>query len=592
LKRAVRRLILSSEQAESGLAIPELHLSESPWIAQREYALCPWVPEFVRGVYSAPNPDQRLDIWLYSDEQIARYVEMFDWFGFSGCQLMETCYSYGAMGSPEAFQTRQKKFASEVRANGQDVTLWVWAAQFNKFNWNDPEVTYTPEKGNTAFNDPKVRACFEKYYNHYAELAPLVDRLMAHFYDPGSLTNRADVFNYMGLLREKFRAKNPKVDFAVDSWDAGSESQYMGQLVDHGFGDSLFLEMSMPSYFPAGKRERLHEEAKEHGFKLGVWGWYTTDYETDQMPMMHVNAQLLSNFYRQIKNGVCQIQPITYWSEMEAYHLNDIFTMYAASQLLWNPERDPHEILREIAEGIWGPRNGPAILAALELIQDTRTGPSWDTYWWTLPAYRLGTENPEEDFRRAEACLATLAKMKTDPAFVPKFPLPFPPATFVELILPQLEQIKQFAQFRIDAAKIRQSAQSGSSKEELAKMANAAWKPVPEFKTWVGTFGQPEGTMQEKILKQLAQELAIEVQPPAWLRYRDAGRVLQGIENVQQRQSTAWTFKSNNASLWGQFNWPREKGIDRVQKLIDEGLLEKTGADSYQLSNWQDYKLR
>jgi hypothetical protein len=222
LKRTVQRLILKSEQSEHGLMIPDLHLSESPWIPQREWTICPWVPELVRGVYANPNADKRLNIWLYSDEQIARYVEMFDWFGFSGCQLMETCYSYGALGSPEAFQTRQKKFVREARENGQDVTLWVWAEQFDKYNWNDPEVTYTSEKGNTAFNDPNVRAGFEKYYNHYAQLAPYVDRLMAHFYDPGSLTNRADVFDYMRLLKETFRAKNPKVDFAVDFWAAGS----------------------------------------------------------------------------------------------------------------------------------------------------------------------------------------------------------------------------------------------------------------------------------------------------------------------------------------------------------------------------------
>src|ERR1035441_5971876 len=175
------------------------------------------------------------------------------------------------------------------------------------------------------------------------------------------------------------------------------------------------------------------------------------------MPMMHVNAQLLANFYLQIKNGVHQIQPISYWSEMEAYHLNNIFTMYAAGQLLWNPERDPHEILGEMAQGIWGPRNGPVILAALELIQGTHSGPTWETYWWTLPTHRLGTEKPEEDLRRAENALAALVKMKTDAQFVPKFPLPFPPATFVELILPHLEQIKQFARFRIEVAKIRES---------------------------------------------------------------------------------------------------------------------------------------
>ena len=145
---------------------------------------------------------------------------------------------------------------------------------------------------------------------HLTESAWIPQREWTLCHDPGALTQRADVFDYMRLLRGKFQAKNPKVDFAVDFWAAGSDSEYMQQLADNGFGDSLCLEMSMPSFFPAGKREHLHE----------------------------------------------------------------------ASQLLWNPDRDPHEILRELAEGIWGPRNGPAILAALELIQDTRSGPTWQSF--------------------------------------------------------------------------------------------------------------------------------------------------------------------------------------------------------------------
>jgi hypothetical protein len=210
----------------------------------------------------------------------------------------------------------------------------------------------------------------------------------------------------------------------------------------------------------------------------------------------------------------------------------------------------------------------------------------------TLKTHRLGTEKPEDDFGRAQDSLTALEKMKTDAKFVPKFPLPFPPATFVQLILPHLEQIKQFAQFRIDVAKIRQSARSGSSPANLTKMVNAAWQPIPELKTWVGTFGQAEATMQEQILQQLAHELTIEVQPPAWLRYRDTDRLRQRIQNVQSHRSKPWVFKTNDPELWAEFYWPPAKGVNRVKKLIEEGLLEKVVDDTYQLSNWQEYKQR
>jgi len=31
-------------------------------------------------------------------------------------------------------------------------------------------------------------------------------------------------------------------------------------------------------------------------------GWYTTEYETDQLASMYVNARVLANFYRQVRD--------------------------------------------------------------------------------------------------------------------------------------------------------------------------------------------------------------------------------------------------------------------------------------------------
>ncbi len=589
LKRAVQRLVLRSEQRAPGLVIPALQLAEQPWIPRREWTLVAWSPELVRGVFSNPYADKRMNVWLYSDRQVADYVEMFDWFGFSGAQLMDTAANYGASGSVEAYHGRLRQFTRALRDNGQQISLWVWAAQFDGFGWIDPDVTYQPAPGHTAFTDPAVRATFERAYDRYAELAADVDLLIAHYFDPGMLKDRSDVFNYMGLLRDKFRARNPQVQLGVDFWYAGEEVAYMEQLLAHGFKDVLFLENTMPSTYPPGRREALHEAAKQRGLAMGVWGWHTAEIESDQIPTMHVNAQLLAHFYRQIQAGVDTIHPITYWSEMEACHLVNIFTMYAAGQLLWNPARDPDEILREITDGIWGPRNGPVVLAALQLIQDTRTGPTWDTYWWTQPDYRLGTADPADDLRRADAALLALADLAPDAGYVAKFPLPFPPATFIELMRPHLRQIRHFADFRLKFAALEAAAAQDLPKEELARQANAIWDPVRDYSTWIGVFGPPETLRQENMLVKFAETHGITVQPPAWLRAREANRQLQSLQNRQRASRTPIQFKADAVHLNREFFWSVEKGRDRFQLLIDQGLVEATGADTYQLSNWQDF---
>ena len=211
------------------------------------------------------------------------------------------------------------------------------------------------------------------------------------------LADRSDVFKYMRLLEEKFKARNPKVQMGIDNWAGGPD--YLQQLLDNGFQDYLLLENGMPLVNPPGVREKLHKQAREKGLRLGVWGWYLTEYETDQMASMYVNTQVLKDVYQQIKKDGTDIHPVEYWSEMEAHHLNNIYSMYIAGQLLWNPDRDPQASLKELALGIWGPTNGPEVLKALELIQDVRSGPTWDTYWWGSPKYRIGTDQPAEDLK-------------------------------------------------------------------------------------------------------------------------------------------------------------------------------------------------
>lgn len=597
LKRAIQKLIIKSEQAAQGLLIPELHLSESPWIPKREFTLANWTPQFPRGVFYNPNADNRGNIWLYNDAQILNYVTMCDWFGFSGGQFATSTHGYAITGSPEAFRERQLKVAKALRVNGQNVTYRIWASQFTGFGWADPDVTYTPSPGNTAFNDPKVRATFEKQYDSFATMAPYVDMIIAQYFDPGQLKDHEDVYNYMHLLIDKFRTKKPEVQLGIMFWSAGAwkegtEAAFMQELLNHNFNYALLLENTMPHTYKPGVREALHEEAKRHNLKMGVWGWHTIEMETDQNPKMHVNAKLLSKFYRQMRDGVDKIHPISYWSEMEAYHLNNIFTMYAAGQLLWNPDRDPDEILAEISFGIWGPKNGPKVLDAVKLIEDTRTGPTWETYWWSLSTRRLGTEDPNIDLERSNKVIADLRIMKTDLQYVPKFPLPFPPATFIELMLPHIMQIKAFAEFRIEEKKIRKAAKNGASKEELTRLSMEAWKPVPEYNTWIGTFGQAEFREQETMMDKLAKDLDIKITPPLWTLYRDADRYLQKIQNLQKASSKPVKFKPGDAIGRSEFYWPAEKVQKYLTLLVNMGSMKKNEDDFYQLTNWEDYRLQ
>lgn len=584
LKRAVQTLIIKSRQEKTALVIPSMDLAESPWIAHREWTICPWQPQFVRGCFYDTKADQRMNIWRYDDHRLAKYVEMFDWFGFSGCQLIEACYTYNLEGSIEATQDWQKRTAGFVRDNGQEVSLWAWTAQFDGFGWRDADVTYTPAAGKTAYQDVNVRRGFEKYYDRYADLAPYADRFIAHFFDPGQLHDHSQVFKYMRLLERKLKAKNPSIQMGIDCWAASPT--YLTELAENGFKDYLILPTNSPLAFSTISREEAHETAKKLGLRLGIWGWYITEYETDQLASMYVNAKLLKNLYTEMRNGALKIQPVEYWSEMEAHHLNDIYSMYVSGRLLWNPDADPHEMLAELTDGIWGP-NSPKVLRALELIEDVRTGSTWETYWWTDPACICGTASPANDLRRAKESLAELKSMKADSSFVPKFPLPYPPETFVELMLPHLEQIRLYAEFRLKVDALQQAAAAGASKQDMEKALADAWQPIPEFNTWLGTFGCKEIRAQKATVAELRAKYNLSAPDPEWFRELEANRCLDLIRTRQQ--ATNKPFVITTGAVNGEFYWSDENALDRLHKLEKDGKIIAEGEGKFKLVDWEKW---
>lgn len=588
LKRAVQQLIFLSRQEPDALVIPSLDLSESPWIQSREWTICPWTPSYVRGVFHNPWADPRLDITRYHDQRLSDYVEMFDWLGYSGSQLMETCYTYAVFRSIEGAQAWQRRVAELLRENGQEVSLWAWTAQFNNHGWVDPDVTYTPAPGLSAFDDPDVRRAFEKYYDHYAELAPYIDRFFAHFFDPGELKNRQDVFQYMRLLESKLKARNPAIQMGIDGW--ASDPDYLNELARNGFSHYLLLEILFPELYPGEARIRLHEEARERGLALGIWGWYTTEYESDQMASMYVNAGMLRDIYQEIRSGAQTVHPVSYWSEMEAHHVNNLYSMYAAARLLWNPDRDPEALLAEITDAIWGPKNGPLVHDALSLIEDVRTGPSWDTYWWGRPTHRVGTEDPARDRDRADRVLAALDAMQPDAGYVPKLPLPWPPETLVELMRPHLLQIRAYAEFRLGVDELRAAAAGGAATDTLQAMLDQIWKPVPEYNTWIGVFDTKEVREQKKTVRQLAGEYGLVVNDPAWLRDLETDRVLQQLRTWQQTSREPYTFDSMTPTR--EFFWPEDNRRDRFNQLVERGLVIPAGGDRFQLADWENWRLQ
>lgn len=591
LRQAVYRLIRLVKQEGDELWVAENRIVSKPWIRQREWALCPWVPNQVRGEYHNPHAGNDVNILMYSEQRLESYIRMMGSFGFNGVQLMDTCYMWSQFGSVEAFHEKLQQIARIAHRCGQSVTLWVWAACFEGFGWVDREAVYTPKPGMNAFEDPDVRRTFEKYYDKYSDMAPYVDRFVSHFFDPGHLEHPEDTFKYMRLLEQKLYRMNPQVKLGVDVW-AGPQG-YLQALVEAGFKGYLLLESSFPELWRAEACREFRTEARRLGVKeTGIWGWYTADYETDQRPSMYVNGHVVKEVYSNVRQAADPILPNVYWSEMDAYHVVNLFSMFISAQLLCDPEQHPDQLLQQAACLIWGPHNGVKALEALKLIQDVRSGTSWQTYWHTSPQYRLGTPDPAEDRRRAEEALQLMFRLQADERFIPQIPLPVSIDTLQSLIIPHLMQIKQYAEFRVNVDEMKAAEQKGATKDELFNMMAAAWKPIPDLDTWVGDFGQIEETEQHIIVRKLCESWGIPVPVHSLLNTKKKMRIIETMENFQRyhREPSARRFELRFLAAFGYSGFSFAEVAALMEELARDGIVVRHEDDTYSLSNWADYQ--
>lgn len=561
---------------------------EHPWIPSREVSLCPWESYNVRGDYTNPHAALQPNIYRYSQRQMDAYMKMLVQMGYTGVQFIDSCYSWHLYGSAEAFHEVLIRMMLSARNAGLKTTLWVWAAFFSGHAWCDPEMIYTPSEGNTAFSDPAVRACFEKNYNLYAELAPYTDMLIGHYFDPGMLTSNDDIIAYFKLLAGKFRAVNPNVKLCVDTW--GCPDGYPEALAASDLGQCLILEQPSPSAWPGDSRARFRRRLRENGFQVGMWGWYTCEYETDQMAAMYVNGHVLKDRYLAIRaEGDAILKPV-YWSEMDAGHLYNLFSLYAAGQLLIDPERDPDELLWECVSAIWQDDIAEGMYDALKTIGDIRSGDCWETYWWTCEAFRWGTGDDVSDLVRVEEGIRWVerAAAQQDVESV-RLSLPFAPWVLAKLILPHLEQMRLLLEFKKGMLALEKKREAGVSKDELYFELKKLLRPIPDFNTWVGNFLQIEQREQYRIVGEFCQQAGIPLPQSPERREALRTHALEKIAVHQRGHEDPFLFDSSVISEY-YLAYSPEEALRLLDDLEHDGLIEYVGNGQYRMTHWQDQR--
>lgn len=555
------------------------------WIPKREAIITLWQVNYSRGTYLNDSTSLKTDIMSFSEEQLYNYVKMLKFCGFTGIQATDMCSAWAGAGGYEFVHERLRILADAAHSLGMDFTLWVWGAEFTGYGWVDNSVTYNPDGYNYAYENPDVLATFEKYYSIYAELADCCDRVIAHFFDPGNLYLSEDVAYFSKLLSEKFLAVNPNIDFGVSCWvDAFNKKDFIDAL-----GPNITLyeggHHDVKEDYPP-----FRSFCRDMGCRLGTWAWNTCEMEIDQLAQMNFNPHILQEVYLTASQYDDIYRP-DYWSEMDSNHVVNVFSLYCAGQLLTDPARDLEELTDEIALAAVGTEYAEAFADILRLLEDARSGESWNTYWWNSEDFLLKSKDypAEEILERSEKALAVLSEMIDKRIPSNTLPLPVELPELLHLMLPQIEQINAFAKFRIGLEEASQLLAGGASHEDVQAKLEAISTPVSEYNTVTGLWGQVEARAQQEMLLDFCNTNGFEMPADPVFCQTRKNRIYDYFVSYQKGHSEP-VLQFAPYFQYG-LAYGEETTVELVNELVEEGLLSKdpqTGG--IYLTDWEHYK--
>lgn len=559
----------------------DVRQTEDAWMEEREAIVTLWNVNYAGGAYLNGSTSLKNNLADYSREQLYEYVKMLRYCGFTGIQVTEMCGAWAGTDNYEILHEKIRMMADAAHSLDMKFTLWVWGSNFTDFGWVDNTAVYGEEEGE-AYEDSLARETFEKYYSIYARLADCCDRVIGHFYDPGRLHSAGDVANFARMLRDKFLAVNPKIDFGVSCWVDTFNKEVLVQVL----GKDITLYGGTFGNDEVQSRA-FRQEVAALGTRLGMWSWNGCEMEIDQLAQMNFNPNILRETY-QAARACDEILKPSYWSEMDSYHVLNAFSLYCAGQMLIDPGIALEDLEEQISEAVVGEEYAEVFSDMLRTIQDARSGSSTGEFRWDSEAYILKSDAypAESILERCERDIPVLQEMIALDIETHTFPLPISLKEVLQMMLPHLEQIREYARFRLDMDALEAAWQQGESEEKIALDLKKAAHPISDYNCVIGMWGQVEARAQRELVLEFCGRTGVEVPIyPEWDRQRKQF-IYERIVSDQKGKKGPVTA----AAPYYQFGHAYGEETERlVQEMVEEGLFVQKEDGTVYLTDWEKY---
>ncbi|MDE6639944.1 MAG: hypothetical protein K2K63_05430 [Acetatifactor sp.] len=564
----------------SVIHVPANVTEHEPWMEEREAIITLWNVNWCRGIYLDNAVSVKNNIMYFTEDQLYEYVKMMKYCGFTGIQVTDMCSAWAGLGSWQAVHEKIRMLAEAAHSLDMKFTLWVWGAEFSGYGWADETVVYN-KNGDLAYNSEEALATFEKYYTIYADLADCCDRVIGHYYDPGNLHTAEEIAYFAGMLRDKFWAVNPDIDFGISCWvDVYDKNVFINEL-----GNNITLYEQGYRDNPQKQYTSFRTDINNYGCRLGTWAWNTCEMEIDQLAQMNFNPDHIRSVYQMARNFDAIAKP-EYWSEMDSYHILNVFSLYCAGQMLIDPDIPDETLLRELSVAAVGEKYAGAFAEMLDIIQDARTGSSYATFFWSSESYILkSSDYPAQDIlARCEEYIPILQEMIDTGLESYSLPLPVSLNEVLRMMMPHLQQIKGFAEFRIALEELETAYAGGADAETLIDRLTEIAEPIRSYNTVVGCWGQVEARAQHEMITDFCERVGIEIPQNATFR---ANRKLHIY-----MQMVTFQLGKKEPHCETTYQWDAAYGketAELIDELVEEGLFIRNEDGRYYLADWENY---
>jgi hypothetical protein len=480
--------------ANNNLQENAVSADNKPFIAVREVISSTpfggWVKE------SMPL-DLRRQLFLpfWTEDRLRKHVEMLKAFGFNSIQVTVPTVAMWCGADMESWSVRQRFMLKTARELGMSTAQFVWGSAIA-----DPSLPAGGQQvAELDWHKPEERAKLEAWYRREAECAPLVDRVVTHWVDPGYGAHHCKactidtVVEMHNFILRIYREKNPNVRGALSVWFMQPGKIWPGyespsKLAAHPkLEPGTDIALGLMNYGADGDNLDFAGELKPSdlegiaaaGRRAGVWGWYTTDIEIN--PALHVRTRVLQNYFRKLASqGGARL---AWHSVDDNFPGLNMANLYVAGKLMQDPSLDADKLLDDFARGFVGPKNAACFAAALRAVELARTRSALFSArvedavappeWWQKDRRPLPAAWLDEASLAVDQAIQGMKGVALPAHVETRWPVTMEPAVFVVELNAHLEAIRQMLAFLREVRTVERMIRDGASKEKVAAAIEA-----------------------------------------------------------------------------------------------------------------------